>query len=40
MKNRLLPLFFVLGLYTAHAQVGIGTKNPNPSEREKILVRQ
>ncbi|OXA78519.1 hypothetical protein SAMN05444397_1094 [Flavobacterium aquidurense] len=31
MKNRLLPLFFVLGIYTAHSQVGIGTKTPNAS---------
>jgi hypothetical protein len=31
MKNRLLPLFFVLGMYAAHSQVGIGTKNPSLS---------
>jgi len=31
MKNRLLPLFFVLGIYSAHSQVGIGTKNPSTS---------
>ncbi|OXG08957.1 hypothetical protein BC749_103248 [Flavobacterium araucananum] len=30
MKNRLLPLVFVLGLgsYSAYSQVGIGTNNP------------
>ena len=31
MKNRLLPLFLVLGMYAAHSQVGIGTKTPDPS---------
>ncbi len=30
-RNIFLPLFFVLGLYTANAQVGIGTKNPSSS---------
>jgi hypothetical protein len=33
MKNKLLPLFVVLGLgsFSAYSQVGIGTNNPDPS---------
>jgi len=31
MKNRLLPLFFVLGAYSAYSQVTIGKREPNPS---------
>ncbi|SHM36347.1 hypothetical protein SAMN05444366_3034 [Flavobacterium saccharophilum] len=31
MKNRLLPLFVVLGTYSAYSQVGIGTLSPKTS---------
>jgi len=31
MKNRLLPLFIVLGCYSAYSQVGVGTKTPHAS---------
>ncbi len=31
MKNRLLPLFVVLGSFSAYSQVGVGTKTPNAS---------
>lgn len=31
MKNRLLPLFLVLGMYAAHSQVAIGRKDPSTS---------
>ena len=31
MKNKLLPLFLVLGSLSAYSQVGIGTNNPDPS---------
>ncbi len=31
MKNRLLPLFVVLGSYSAYSQVGVGTIKPNAS---------
>lgn len=31
MKNKLLPLIFVLGGYSAYSQVGVGTLNPDPS---------
>lgn len=37
MKNRLLALLFVLGIYAAHSQVGIATKNPNPSAALEIF---
>lgn len=37
MKNRLLVSFFVLGIYTAQSQAGIGTKNPNPSAALEIF---
>ncbi|KUJ63566.1 hypothetical protein AR687_02450 [Flavobacteriaceae bacterium CRH] len=38
MKNRLLPLFVVLGCYSAYSQVGIGTKTPNASAQLEITV--
>ncbi|TDO94935.1 hypothetical protein EV145_11521 [Flavobacterium sp. 245] len=31
MKNRLLPLFVVLGTISAYSQVGVGTLNPKSS---------
>jgi hypothetical protein len=37
MKNRLLPLFLVLGMYTAQSQVGIGTKTPNASAQLEVV---
>ncbi|MBF4494422.1 hypothetical protein IR010_17895, partial [Flavobacterium sp. MR2016-29] len=37
MKNRLLPLFFVLGSIGAYAQVGIGTPTPNVSSQLEIF---
>ncbi|OXB09403.1 hypothetical protein B0A68_23875, partial [Flavobacterium reichenbachii] len=37
MKNRLLPLFFVLGAYSAYSQVGIGTLTPNKSAQLEVL---
>lgn len=40
MKNRLLPLFFVLGAYSAYSQVGIGTKNPNSSAQLEITTTE
>src|SRR3954470_13973018 len=36
MKNRLLPLFFVLGIYGGYSQVGIGTKQPSSSTQLEI----
>ncbi|WP_337966151.1 hypothetical protein [uncultured Flavobacterium sp.] len=38
MKNKLLPLFVVLGLgsFSAYSQVGIGTNNPDPSAQLHI----
>ncbi|WP_051662772.1 hypothetical protein [Flavobacterium sp. KJJ] len=37
MKNRLLPLFFVLGSLGAYSQVGIGTVSPNLSSQLEIF---
>ncbi|TPG29925.1 hypothetical protein EAH81_27260, partial [Flavobacterium pectinovorum] len=37
MKNRLLPLVFVLGCYSAYSQVGIGTLNPNASAQLDVV---
>jgi hypothetical protein len=36
MKNKLLPLFLVLGMYTAQSQVGIGTKTPSSAAQLEI----
>lgn len=38
MKNKLLPLFVVLGLgsFSAYSQVGIGTNNPDPSAQLEV----
>ncbi|MEP6803285.1 MAG: hypothetical protein ABI892_02095 [Flavobacterium sp.] len=36
MKNKLLPLFVVLGGFSAYSQVGIGTKNPSPSAQLEV----
>ncbi|KFF03719.1 collagen-like domain-containing protein [Flavobacterium hydatis] len=36
MKNRLLPLLFVLGSYSAYSQVGIGTLTPSASSQLEI----
>ena len=37
MKNKLLPLFFVLASYSAYSQVGIGTTMPNPSSQLEVV---
>jgi len=37
MKNRLLPLFVVLGCYTGYSQVGIGTLTPKSSRQKKDI---
>ena len=37
MKNRLLPLFVVLGSYSAYSQVGIGTLTPNKSAQLEVV---
>lgn len=37
MKNKLLPLLFVLGAYGAYGQVGIGTPTPNLSSQLEIV---
>ncbi len=39
MKNKLLPLFVVLGLgsFSAYSQVGIGTNNPDPSAQLHVM---
>lgn len=37
MKNRLLPLFLVLGMYSAHSQVGIGTLTPSQSAQLEVF---
>ncbi|OMQ10483.1 hypothetical protein [[Flexibacter] sp. ATCC 35103] len=37
MKNRLLPLVFVLGCYSAYSQVGIGTNNPHGAAQLEVL---
>lgn len=36
MKNKLLPLFVVLGSMSAYSQVGIGTKTPNASAQLEV----
>jgi hypothetical protein len=36
MKNKLLPLFVVLGSLSAYSQVGVGTKNPSPSAQLEV----
>jgi len=36
MKNKLLPLFIILGTYTMHSQVGIGTKDPHKSSQLEV----
>ncbi|MDQ6471709.1 hypothetical protein RB619_13720, partial [Flavobacterium sp. LHD-80] len=36
MKNRLLPLFFVLGCYAGYSQVGVGTLNPDASAQLEV----
>ncbi|KIA95274.1 hypothetical protein OA93_18430, partial [Flavobacterium sp. KMS] len=36
MKNRLLPLLFVLGSYSAYSQVGIGKLNPDASAQLEV----
>ena len=37
MKNKLLPLLFVLGGYAAYSQVGIGTSMPNGSSQLEVV---
>lgn len=37
MKNRLLPLFVVLGSFSAYSQVGVGTKNPHGSAQLDVV---
>nr|MBU3861780.1 hypothetical protein [Flavobacterium sp. MC2016-06] len=37
MKNRLLPLFFVLGAYSAYSQVGIGKLYPDTSSQLEVF---
>ncbi|WP_409416229.1 hypothetical protein [Flavobacterium sp. PS2] len=37
MKNKLLPLLFVLGSYSAYSQVGIGTPLPNASSQLEVV---
>lgn len=37
MKNRLLPLIFVLGCYSAYSQVGVGTLNPHEASKLQIF---
>ncbi|MFY0483962.1 beta strand repeat-containing protein, partial [Flavobacterium sp. PLA-1-15] len=37
MKNKFLPLLFVLGAYGAYGQVGIGTTMPNPSSQLEVV---
>ncbi|MEA9414243.1 hypothetical protein SHI72_14965, partial [Flavobacterium sp. PL02] len=37
MKNKLLPLIFVLGSYSAYSQVGIGTPMPNSSSQLEVV---
>ncbi|WP_131474522.1 hypothetical protein [Flavobacterium sp. KMS] len=37
MKNKLLPLFFVLASYSAYSQVGIGTTMPNSSSQLEVV---
>ncbi|WPO78480.1 hypothetical protein [Flavobacterium sp. KACC 22761] len=37
MKNKLLPLIFVLGCYSAYSQVGIGKIDPSPSAQLEVF---
>jgi len=37
MKNRLLPLFLVLGAYSAYSQVGVGKLDPNASSQLEVF---
>ncbi|OXA78516.1 hypothetical protein B0A65_12305, partial [Flavobacterium frigidimaris] len=37
MKNRLLPLFTILGTISAYSQVGIGTLNPKISAQLEVF---
>jgi len=37
MKNRLLPLVFVLGCYSAYSQVGVGTLNPHEASKLQVF---
>ncbi|WP_142479101.1 cell division protein ZapB [Flavobacterium nitrogenifigens] len=37
MKNKLLPLLFVLGCYSAYSQVGIGKKEVTPSAQLEVF---
>ncbi|OXB01963.1 hypothetical protein B0A72_18155, partial [Flavobacterium pectinovorum] len=37
MKNRLLPLLFVLGGFSAYSQVGIGKLDPSPSAQLEVF---
>ncbi|MBF4508838.1 hypothetical protein IRZ83_19385, partial [Flavobacterium sp. JLP] len=37
MKNKLLPLFFVLGSFGAYSQIGVGIPNPNQSSQLEIF---
>ncbi|WP_264550747.1 hypothetical protein [Flavobacterium sp. N2038] len=37
MKNKLLPLIFVLGCYSAYSQVGIGKLDPNASAQLEVF---
>ncbi|MCV9931564.1 hypothetical protein OIU80_04665, partial [Flavobacterium sp. LS1R47] len=39
MKNKLLPLFFVLSSYSAYSQVGIGTTMPNSSSQLEVVAQ-
>lgn len=39
MKNKLLPLFFVLGAFSAYSQVGIGKLNPSPSTQLEVYAK-
>ncbi|MBS7256612.1 autotransporter outer membrane beta-barrel domain-containing protein, partial [Flavobacterium branchiicola] len=36
MRNKLLPLFIILGTYSMHSQVGIGTKDPHKSSQLEV----
>nr|WP_294782935.1 hypothetical protein [uncultured Flavobacterium sp.] len=37
MKNRLLPLFVVLGSVSVYSQVGVGTLNPSKSAQLEVV---
>jgi hypothetical protein len=39
MKNRLLPLFVVLGSFSAYSQVGVGTKTPHESAQLEVFAK-